>query len=199
HKGCLLWGNRVAIPIQARSGLLTMLHDGHPGIVRMKALARSYFWWPKMDEDIEKTVNTCDVCQSSRAAMPKAPVHSWETPNNPWSRLHIDFAGPFQEKTFLIVVDAFSKWLEVIPISEMSTRTVIEELRQLFATHGLPNTIMSDNAAQFVSVEFQQFLKRGAIRHTRIAPFHPASNGQAERMVRTTKEALRKMVHGSWK
>ncbi|KRX91887.1 hypothetical protein T01_313, partial [Trichinella spiralis] len=50
----------------------------------MKALARSYFWWPKMDEDIEKTVNTCDVCQSSRAAMPKAPVHSWETPNNPW-------------------------------------------------------------------------------------------------------------------
>ncbi|XP_003368892.1 putative integrase core domain protein [Trichinella spiralis] len=170
-----------------------MLHDGHPGIVRMKALARSYFWWPKMDEDIEKTVNTCDVCQSSRAAMPKAPVHSWETPNNPWSRLHIDFAGPFQEKTFLIVVDAFSKWLEVIPISEMSTRTVIEELRQLFATHGLPNTIMSDNAAQFVSVEFQQFLKRGAIRHIRIAPFHPASNGQAERMVRTTKEALRKM------
>ncbi|XP_003369635.1 putative integrase core domain protein [Trichinella spiralis] len=193
HKGCLLWGNGVAIPIQARSRLLTMLHDGHPGIVRMKALARSYFWWPKMDEEIEKTVNTCDVCQSSRAAMPKAPVHSWETPNNPWSRLHIDFAGPFQEKTFLIVVDAFSKWLEVIPISEMSTRTVIEELRQLFATHGLPNTIMSDNAAQFVSVEFQQFLKRGAIRHARIAPFHPASNGQAERMVRTTKEALRKM------
>ncbi|KRY27372.1 Uncharacterized protein T01_13067 [Trichinella spiralis] len=85
HKGCLLWGNGVAIPIQARSRLLTMLHDGHPGIVHMKALARSYFWWPKMDESIEKTVNTCDVCQSSRAAMPKAPVHSWETPNNPWS------------------------------------------------------------------------------------------------------------------
>ncbi|KRX62859.1 Transposon Tf2-9 polyprotein [Trichinella sp. T9] len=199
HKGCLLWGNRVVIPFQARSRLLTMLHDGHPGIVRMKALARSYFWWPKMDEDIEKTVNTCNVCQSSRAAMPKAPVHSWETPNNPWSRLHIDFAGPFQGKTFLIVVDAFSKWLEVIPISEMSTRTVIEELRQLFATHGLPNTIVSDNAAQFASAEFQQFLKRGEIRHARIAPFHPASNGQAERMVRTTKEALRKMVHGSWK
>ncbi|KRY20467.1 Transposon Tf2-9 polyprotein [Trichinella patagoniensis] len=199
HKGCLLWGNRVVIPIQAHSRLLTMLHDGHPGIVRMKALARSYFWWPKMDEDIEKTVNTCDVCHSSRAAMPKAPVHSWEKPNNPWSRLHIDFAGPFQGKTFLIVVDAFSKWLEVIPISEMSTRTVIEELRQLFATHGLPNTVVSDNAAQFVSVEFQQFLKRGAIRHARIAPFHPASNGQAERMVRTTKEALRKLVHGSWK
>ncbi|KRY55859.1 Uncharacterized protein T03_10050 [Trichinella britovi] len=199
HKGCLLWGNRVVIPSQARSRLLTVLHDGHPGIVRMKALARRYFWWPKMDEDIEKTVNTRDVCQSSRAAMPKAPVHSWETPNNPWSRSHIDFAGPFQGKTFLIVVDTFSKWLEVIPISEMSTRTVIEELHQLFATHGLPNTIVSDNAAQFLSVEFQQFLKRGAIRHARIAPFHPASNGQAERMVRTTKEALRKMVHGSWK
>ncbi|KRZ77842.1 Transposon Tf2-6 polyprotein [Trichinella papuae] len=162
HKGCLLWGNRVVIPIQARSRLLTMLHDGHSGIVRMKALARSYFWWPKMDEDIKKTVNTCDVCQSSRAAMPKAPVHSWETlildgaatdggsvADVLFGRLHIDFAGPFQGKTFLIVVDAFSKWLEVIPISEMSTRTVIEELRQLFATHGLPNTIVSDNAAQF--------------------------------------------------
>ncbi|KRX44072.1 Transposon Tf2-9 polyprotein [Trichinella murrelli] len=163
HKGCLLWGNRVVIPIQAHSRLLTMLHDGHPGIVRMKALARSYFWWPKMDEDIEKTVNTCDVCHSSRAAMPKAPVHSWEKPNNPWSRLHIDFAAPFQGKTFLIVVDTFSKWLEVIPISEMSTRTVIEEL---------------------------QILEKRC---------YPASNGQAERMVRTAKEALRKMVHGSWK
>ncbi|KRX86426.1 Uncharacterized protein T4E_8997 [Trichinella pseudospiralis] len=95
HKDCLLWGNRVVIPIQARSRLFTMLHNGHPGIVHMKALARSYFWWPKMDEDIKKTVNTCDVCQSSRAVMPKAPLYYWETLNKPWSHLHIDFAGPF--------------------------------------------------------------------------------------------------------
>ncbi|XP_003369626.1 hypothetical protein Tsp_05032 [Trichinella spiralis] len=146
HKGCLLWGNGVAIPIQARSRLLTMLHDGHPGIVRMKALARSYFWWPKMDEEIEKTVNTCDVCQSSRAAMPKAPVHSWETPNNPWSRLHIDFAGPFQEKTFLIVVDAFSKCPAEL-LMKRRLRTILDRIHpdiEEEAIEGNRDVTMSD-------------------------------------------------------
>lgn len=92
---------------------------------------------------------------------------------------------------FFIVVDAFSKWLEVTPVSSMTSTTVIKSLRRLFATHGLPDTIVSDNAAQFLSEEFQQFLKNGLIHHVTSAPFHPATNGQAERMVRTTKDALK--------
>ncbi|XP_033014676.1 uncharacterized protein K02A2.6-like [Lacerta agilis] len=198
HKGCLLWGSRVVIPPKLRQRVLEALHEGHPGIVRMKALARSYVWWPKMDEAIEEWVRKCCPCQESRPAMPQAPVHPWEVTKEPWSRLHVDFAGPFQGQTFLIVVDSHSKWLEVIPVTRMTSGVVIRNLRALFVTHGLPDTLVSDNGAQFTSTEFKDFMDVNGIRHVTSAPFHPSTNGQAERMVRTTKDALRRIVYGDW-
>ncbi|XP_042148867.1 uncharacterized protein K02A2.6-like, partial [Ixodes scapularis] len=196
--GCLLWGDGVAIPLKLRSRILEALHAGHPGIVRMKALARSYVWWPGMDAAIEEWVRRCSPCQETQPEMPRAPVHPWETTRAPWCRLHIDFAGPFQGKTFLIIVDSYSKWLEVIAVSSMTSLTVINALRRLFATHGLPDTVVSDNGPQFTSAEFREFLEANLIRHVTSAPFHPSTNGQAERMVRTTKEALSRIVQGDW-
>ncbi|KAL3194428.1 hypothetical protein MRX96_016220 [Rhipicephalus microplus] len=110
----------------------------------------------------------------------------------------MDFAGPFQGQTFLIVVDSYSKWLEVIPTSSMTSQTVISALQKLFATHGLPDTIVSDNGAQFKSTEFREFLDSNLIRQVTSAPFHPSTNGQAERMVRTTKEGLSRIIQGNW-
>ncbi|KAL0148659.1 hypothetical protein M9458_055986, partial [Cirrhinus mrigala] len=194
HKNCVLWGSRVVVPSSARREVLAMLHDAHPGIVHMKGLARSYVWWPGTDGEIEETVKACRTCQMSRHAPTKAKVHPWDWTTKRWSRLHIDFAGPFQGKVFLIVVDAHSKWLEVSLISSMSSSAVINTLRLLFATHGLPDVIVSDNGTAFTSSEFQEFAERNGIRHVTTAPYHPSSNGQAERMVQTTKEALARPV-----
>ncbi|XP_015266723.1 PREDICTED: uncharacterized protein K02A2.6-like [Gekko japonicus] len=171
------------------------LHEAHPGIVRMKALARSYVWWPGMDAEIESWVRRCQTCQEVQPNPPSAPAQSWESTHKPWSQLHLDFAGPFQGLTFLITVDSYSKWLEVSPVSTTSTKAVIRCLRRLFATHGLPNTIVSDNGTAFTSAEY---LRRNLIRHIRSAPFHPATNSQAERMVRTAKEALSWISEGDW-
>lgn len=198
HKNCVLWESRVVVPSSARREVLAMLHDAHPGIVHMKGLARSYVWWPGMDGDIEETVKACEACQMSRHAPTKAKVHPWEWTTKRWSRLHIDFAGPFQGKVFLIVVDAHSKWLEVSLMSSMSSSAVINTLRLLFATHGLPDVIVSDNGAAFTSTEFQEFADRNGIRHITTAPYYPSSNGQAERMVQTTKEALSHITQGEW-
>ena len=96
-----------------RQCVLDELHESHPGIAKMKSLARHYVWWPKMDADIEQVIRVCDTCQSTRALPAVAPLHLWEWPQQPWSRLHADFAGPFQGRMFLIVVDACTKWLEV--------------------------------------------------------------------------------------
>ncbi|XP_042146269.1 uncharacterized protein K02A2.6-like [Ixodes scapularis] len=196
YRGCLLWGCRVIIPEQARDQVLELLHTTHPGIVRMKALARSTVWWPGIDQDIERKVRTCLPCQETRPQPARARLHPWEFARNPWSRIHIDFAGPFQGKVFLLVVDAHSKWLEVIQIASMSSAAVCQRLRVLFATHGVPDTIVSDNGTAFVSQEFEEFLQRNQIRHVKVAPYHPSSNGQVERMVQETKQVLRRMEGG---
>ena len=82
----------------------------------------------------------------------------------------------------------------------MNTSTssaTIENLRMAFATHGLPEIVVTDNGSNFVSKEFEEFLKQNGIRHIRTAPYHPASNGQAERAIQTFKEGMKKMSGGN--
>ena len=62
----------------------------------MKALARSYVWWPGLDQDIVKKVKSCDECQAHQSTPAEAPLHPREWPGLPWSRLHIDYAGPYK-------------------------------------------------------------------------------------------------------
>ncbi|XP_060539046.1 uncharacterized protein K02A2.6-like [Pantherophis guttatus] len=195
-RGCVLWGDRVIVPNTLRQQTLRLLHDGHPGIVRMKALARSYVWWPGMDKEIEMWVSSCANCQESRAAPNSAPVHDWENPGTPWARLHIDFAGPCKGNTFLVIVDAYSKWLEVVLMSMTTADAVIKVLRRLFATHGIPDLIISDNGPPFTSNTFEMFLADQGIRHALSAPKKPSTNGLAERMVRSTKETLMRLGPG---
>ena len=149
--GYLLWGSRVVVPRPGREALVEELHGGHPGVVRMKALARSYMWWPGISKDLEQRVHSCPQCQQSRNAPPPAPLHPWEWPREPWACLHLDFAGPFQGRMFLVLVDAYTKWLEVLPMSSTTTAATVEKLRHIFAVHGLPQRIVTDNGPQFTS------------------------------------------------
>ena len=195
--GCVLWGSRVVVPQSLQSQVLEELYEGHPGTSRMKSLARSYIWWPHLDQDITQKVASCVACQSVQNLPPKAPLHPWEWPQRPWARLHADYAGPFLGKMFLIVVDAYSKWLEVRPVGSATTQATVEQLRSIFATHGLPEMFVTDNGTVFTSTEFQTFMQVNGIRHVRSAPYHPASNGLAERAVQTFKMNMKKMSQGS--
>lgn len=157
QKNCVLLGIRVVVPLTARADVLKLLHDAHPGIVHMKALARSYVWWPGMDGEVERVVRPCEACQLTHHNPPKAPLHQWEWTTKKWLRIHMDFAGPFQGKTFLVVVDTHSKLLAASIVPSMSSGTVINMLRSLFATHGIPDVLVSDNGAAFTSTEFEVF------------------------------------------
>ena len=193
HNGCILWGSRVVVPKPGQDSVLQELHESHIGMSRMKALARSYAWWPNMDVAIEKTVKACPICQLHQNQPAPAELHPWEWPKAPWSRLHIDHAGPFLGKLFLIVIDAHSKWLEVTPVSSTASEVTINALQTIFATHGLPDTIVSDNGSSFTSQEFKQFCKSNGIEHIRVAPYKAASNGLAERAVQIFKSAMKKL------
>ena len=114
--GCVLWGTRVVIPTAGRKRILDDLHETHQGPSQMKARARMVVWWPGLDKSIEQIVSNCLPCQSSRPLPPPAPLHPWSIPKTPWSRLHMDYAGPLHDHMFLIIVDAFSKWLEIVQL-----------------------------------------------------------------------------------
>ncbi len=194
--GCVLWGSRVVIPKKGRDAVLQELHNGHPGMSRMKSLARMYVWWPGIDADIEKSVRLCTACQETASSPPPAPLNPWKWPSRPWSRIHLDFAGPFENQMILVLIDSHSKWIEAFKTASATSKAVISKFRFLFSQFGVPETIVSDNGTCFTSEEFAIFLKSNGIKHYTSAPYHPASNGLAERAVQIIKRGLKKETVG---
>uniref|UniRef100_A0A5S6Q7F2 RNA-directed DNA polymerase n=1 Tax=Trichuris muris TaxID=70415 RepID=A0A5S6Q7F2_TRIMR len=168
-----------------------MVHEGHPGIVAMKSMARFQVWWPGIDKEIETFVNQCKPCQWNRQKLPEVPLLPWNVPTEPWTRIPVDIAGMFKGRCWLVVVDAHSKWLEVIPMENTTTASVIRRLRRLFAIFGLPRSIVSDNGPHFVSEEFEKFCDNNNVTHVKTTPYHPRSNGLAERAVRLFRDRFR--------
>ncbi|XP_042143933.1 uncharacterized protein LOC121834249 [Ixodes scapularis] len=195
--GLVYWGHRVVVPTQARERVLHMLHETHQGSSAMKAVARSAFWWPGLDREIEHLSASCHNCVQNLPMPASAQPISWPAVKEKWSRLHADFAGPVAGSMILVVVDAATKWIEAVPMRQASTSSTIASLRSIFARFGVPRTIVTDNGTQFTSEEFAIFAKNNNIAHLRTAVYHPQSNGLAERAVRTIKEALKKMSEGT--
>ncbi|XP_052374260.1 uncharacterized protein K02A2.6-like [Oncorhynchus keta] len=191
YQGCLMWGMRVMIPQKCQHLVLQQLHEGHVGIVKMKLLARSHFWWPGLDQQIENMAKNCSGCLETLHMPAPVPVHPWEWPAEPRQRIHVDYAGPFEKHMFLVIVYAHSKWPEVFCTDSSTSAQTIECLRTTFARFGLPLQLVSDNAQAFVSDEFTRFMSVNGIKHSTSAPYHPATNRLAERFVQTLKQGLR--------
>ena len=195
--GCVMWGSRIVIPPQGRKAVLELIHEGHNGESRSKSFARMYVWWPGMDGEITDTVRKCVACQSQRNREPSSPLHPWAWPAAPWERVHIDFCGPLNGHMFLVVVDAFSKWMEVCPLRAATTEATVEALRVLYARWGLPKTVVSDNAQCFVSAGFKMFCEENGVQHITTPPYSPKSNGLAEKSVQTFKHGFTRQITGS--
>ena len=120
------------------------------------------------------------------------PLHLWEWALGPWQRIHIDYAGPFRGKMFLVVVDAHSQWVEIVIVLSVSSFHTISKLRSMFATFSLPKLLISNNGTAFASSDCQEFMRRNGIRHVTSTPYHPSTNGWAERYVQMFKAALQK-------
>ena len=192
QEGCLMWGGRVVVPPQGRAKVLQLLHAGHQGKCRTKSFARAYVWWPHMDTDITKLVSQCQRCNEMKNQS-HVPVHPWEWPKGPYERIHLDYCGPMDGHMFLVVVDAFSKWVDIYPTTVATTATTLDKLRTAFAAWGLPRVLCTDNAACFTSPAFEQFCTANGIEHVTSPPLSPKSNGLAERYVQTFKNKYRSL------
>ena len=153
----------------------------------MKSIARSIVWLPGIDNEIKKKVRSCQQCQYNQKSFAPVSVDPWEWPKRPWAHSHVDQAGQFHSKILLIVIDAYSKWLQVVVIPSTTSINIIRVLRTLFATNGLPEVAVSDNGTAFTSYEFQELMKKNGIQNLRSAPYQPFSNGLAENRIQILK------------
>nr|XP_029711533.1 uncharacterized protein K02A2.6-like [Aedes albopictus] len=191
EEGVLLWGYRIVVPTKLRKFLLDELHSVHLGIVKMKSLARSYFWWPSLDKEIEDMGKKCEMCMQQRPER-SDPISPWRLTSAPCDRVHVDHFS-FRGAEFLVMVDRHSKWIEVFPVRTLTSKETVEKISEFIGRFGSIGTLVSDNGTAFSSEEFQDFCSSRGIKHLRTAPYSPCSNGAAENAVKTAKNALKKL------
>ena len=156
----------------------------------MKSIACSHVWGPKIDQEIEKVTHECQSRNKTRRAPPGSTLLPWSWLTAPWQCVHVDFAT-HQAKHYLIMVDAHSKWLEVIgPMTTTTADSTINATRNIFARYGLPTQVVSDNGPSLQSAEYEKFWRENGIQRILVFPYHPSSNGLAERFVQTFKYAM---------
>ncbi|GJQ87899.1 hypothetical protein Trydic_g1166 [Trypoxylus dichotomus] len=137
------------IPLSTTHDNSQELHETHMGVVKSKSLARSYFWWPKLDKQIEELCKNYMNYNRYKNNPPKSELNPWPFPSQPWKRILIDYLGPLLGKYILEIVDAYTKWVEVFVVNTITNHSTINPLRPTFARFGLPKLLISDNAPQF--------------------------------------------------
>ena len=195
--GCLLYGARVVIPQKLRESVSNLLHIGHFGIEKIKQLARTEVYRPGIDLDIKEQCEKCTTCAEFQNKPSKMSNHPWMLLENPWVRLHVDHAINFMGKNWFVIIDAYSKYPCIYPTSSISTKSTMELLEETFEHFGYPHSLVTDNATNFMAKYFQDWCKERGIAHLTGAPYHPATNGAAERLVQNFKQALRKSTLSS--
>ncbi|XP_046557148.1 uncharacterized protein K02A2.6-like [Haliotis rubra] len=189
--GIVYKGDKIVIPISMRKETLEKIHTGHMGIVKCKERACDVIFWPRMTADIERTVQNCGTCQQNRMKQCKEPMITSEVPKLPWQFVATDL---FQLNglDYLLVVDYYSRYIEIALLSNTKSKTVITHMKSMFAQHGVPSRIVSDNGPQYASEEFREVVQKWNIEHITSSPLYPQANGLAEKSVQTVKRLLLK-------
>ena len=189
--GVLLRQLRIVIPQGLRKQCLDLVHKNHMGIVRCKEHLRSKVWWPSIDKDVEKYIQECRACQLVGKESTPEPLKVSSLPDRPWQVINVDICGPFPNGDSLFtMMDSYSRFPEVVIIRCTKSRTLIRHMKIIFARLGFPEQIISDNGSNFISEEMKNYFKQCGIKHRKVVPYSPQSNGLIERFHRTLKKAI---------
>ena len=178
----ILCGSRMILPSSLHDQAISLAHAGHQGIVKTKQLLREKVWFPKIDSIAEQTIKQCLPCQASSShSCPPEPLRPRKLPGGPWRDISVDFLGPLPSNDMLLVaIDNYSRFPEVEIISSNAAKVVIPKLDAIFARHGIPETVYSDNGPPFNSEDFAMFAKHLGFRHRPVIPLWPQANGEAD-------------------
>ena len=189
HNELLLYGGRIVVPKKLQAETLQKIHTGHQGIMRCCLRATFSVWWPGISKEIEAFAQKCPE-RVKLTPNPKEPLLTTPLPKHLWERVAADLFQ-LNGSTYLLVVDYFSRYPEVIKLNTITSKTVISSLKSIFSRHGIPSILMSDNGPQFDSSEMKTFVNNYGFNHITSSPHYPQSNGLIERTVKTIKALLR--------
>lgn len=190
HEGLILRGDRVFIPKTFRTKTIQDLHAAHQGIESTLRRAQESIYWPNMNNEVKDYISRCDTCLTYVPRQQKEPLLNHEVPYRPWAKVATDLFQ-FENKDYLVAVDYFSDFFEVIRLYSTTSETVIKKLKGHFARYGIPDEVISDNGSQFTAEDFRVFTQAYGFKHTCTSPHHPQSNGKAESAVKQAKKTLR--------
>ncbi len=156
ENGLIFRGQRLLIPSLLQSYYVTQLHHGHPGLAATQRRAKETMYWPTMYADIERALSRCAPCNALKSHQSREPMDPHNVPDLPWMFTAADIFE-WHGKMHLVLVDSFSGWFELDHLPDMRSVTVIAKLKRHFAVHGIPQTLLTDNARQFVCSDFSDF------------------------------------------
>ncbi|GCB72887.1 hypothetical protein scyTo_0002237 [Scyliorhinus torazame] len=188
-EGILLKLNRIVIPQSMRAMVLGQLHEGHLGVEKCRRRPREAVYWPGISQDIANTVLNCPTFHMFQPAQPKATLQQHEIVTSLWSKVGVDLFHA-KGRDYILLVDYFPSYPEVMKLSNLTSKVVIEACKETFAKHGIPLTVMSNNGPCFYSQEWSDFAQSYNFRHVVSSPHCPQSNGKAEKGIHIVKQLL---------
>lgn len=187
----LIFQNRIVIPSALRDVILKRIHDdGHLSLNKCRKRVQESVWWPYISKELACYIERCSFCQINRRCNRAEPLRPTKLPERPWEQIALDLFELEGEK-YLIVVDYFSRWFEVVPMKKIDSESVISALKRIFACFGIPEIVKSDRGLQFNSLMFRNFASEYDFKLLFSDPFYPQGNGCAERAVQVAKRLYR--------
>lgn len=189
--------NTIVIPQSMRKEMLSRIHEGHFGVNYSCNRAKEVVYWPNMVSQITDMCKSCYTCQIHQPNNSKENIRFHEVPDLPWIKIGCDLFE-FNRQHYLLLVDYYSKFVEISKLENISAITVITHMKSIFSRHGIPRQIICDSGSQFTSKDFQDFAKFYEFDFTCSSPYYHQSNGLAESQVKIIKNLLKKaQVDGS--
>lgn len=189
--GLVLKNNSIVVPISMRNDTLKLLHEGHQGVKSCQNLARNSVYWPNMYSNIQTFIDACHICLTYRRNNTKETLKPHEIKPIPWYKVGVDIFE-LNSRKYLLVVDYYTKYVELALLSNSTATSVINHLKSIFSRHGIPKILQSDNGTPFNSKEISTFMSEWQIDHTTSSPYHSRSNGMVERAIGTVENISKK-------
>ena len=195
HDGLVFKGERLVIPHSLREEMKRDIHVSHVGVEGCLRRARECLYWPGMNAELKHWISTCEPCRLYEVSPGKETLMNHDVAERPWERIAVDLFT-LSGKEYLITVDYYSNFWELDKLENTKSPAVIRKLKAHFARYGSPCELVSDNGSQFVSIEFQKFVRDWDIEHFTISPHNSKANGKVEAAVKSAKQLLRKTTKG---